>query len=327
MDIVVTGSIAYDYLMRFPGRFRDHVLLDNLSHISVSFLVDDMARHWGGNAANISYNVALLGLHPRLMGTAGKDFGDYRAWLDSVGVDTRSVVVVEDVFTASFFANTDQENNQIASFYAGAMAHARNYSLADTVDVKPDYVVISPNDPVAMDRLAEECHRRAIAFMYDPSQQLPRLEPELLRRDIERCHSLILNEYEWGMLLKKTGLTFEDVLKTVKVVVRTLGKQGAEIFTDGRLYDIPIFPLPDERIADPTGAGDAFRSGILCGIAFGWPWDVAGRCGSLCAAYALEQIGTQSHRYTPQEFVARYRTAFDDQGVLDALMDQKATTN
>src|SRR5579859_2184522 len=212
MDIVVTGSIAYDYLMRFPGRFREHILAENMEHVSLSFLVDELTRHWGGIAANIAYNLALLGQRPRLMGTVGKDFGDYRVWLEAAGVDTTPVTVIDTVFTASFFANTDLENNQIASFYSGAMAHARHYSLSDTVPGTPDYVVISPNDPDAMIRLADECHSRGIPFMYDPSQQVPRLDGDLLRHSIERCHTLIVNEYEWQMLSSKTGMGRDDVL-------------------------------------------------------------------------------------------------------------------
>ncbi len=324
MDIVVTGSIAYDYLMRFPGRFGDHLLAESLQHLSVSFLVDEMTRHWGGVAANIAYNLALLGHHPRLMGTAGKDFTDYRLWLEAVGVDTRSVAVIDHVFTASFFANTDLDNNQIASFYSGAMAYARNYSLASAFDKTPDYVVISPNDPVAMTQLAEECAQNNIPFMYDPSQQLPRLEGDELRATIERCHTLVVNEYEWSMLNTKTGMTRDDVLKYAKVLIITLGKKGADIYTDGTCYKIPIVPLPDYATVDPTGVGDAFRAGILRGMALHWPWDVTGRCAALCAAYVLENVGTQSHRYTPEEFIARYRTFFDDKGILDSMISSQA---
>jgi adenosine kinase len=325
MDIVVTGSIAYDYLMRFPGRFKDHLIPENLNRVSLSFLVDEMSRHWGGVAANIAYNLALLGHRPRLMGTVGKDFADYRAWLEAAGVDTSPVVVINEVFTASFFANTDLENNQIASFYGGAMAYAKNYSLASTVTGTPDYVVVSPNDPTAMIQLADECHERQIPFMYDPSQQVPRLDGDTLRHSIERCHTLIVNEYEWSMINHKTGMTRDDVLKQAKVLIVTLGKQGAEIYTEGQCYVIPVFPLPNQAIVDPTGVGDAFRGGILRGMALGWPWDVTGRVASLCAAYVLEHVGTQSHRYTLPEFVARYRTTFDDQGVLDTLVGNSQT--
>jgi adenosine kinase len=322
MDIVVTGSIAYDYLMRFPGKFKDHLLADNLHQISVSFLVDQMTRHWGGTAANIAYNLALMGQKPRLMGTAGKDFADYRAWLESAGVDTHSVIVEDEVFTASFFANTDDENNQIASFYGGAMAYARKYTLASVIKSTPDYVIVSPNDPIAMRQLAEECVERNIPFMYDPSQQLPRSDPETLRFAIDHCHTLIVNDYEWSMLQNKTGLTRGDVLKKVWALVITQGKRGAEIYADNQYYNVPIFPLPDGEIADPTGVGDAFRAGILCGIRYGWTWDTAGRVGALCSAYALERVGTQNHKYTMPEFIARYRTAFDDQGTLDILLKE-----
>jgi adenosine kinase len=263
----------------------------------------------------------MLGHRPRLMGTVGKDFSDYRAWLEAVGVDTSPVVVIDHVFTASFFANTDQDNNQIASFYSGAMGFARNYKLSDVINHKPDYVVISPNDPDAMNQIADECYERGIPFMYDASQQVPRLDGDTLRHSIERCHTLIVNEYEWSMISGKTGMTKDDVLKHAKVLIVTLGKQGAEIYADGTCYTIPTFPVPDHAIADPTGVGDAFRAGILRGMALNWPWEVSGRVASLCAAYVLENVGTQSHRYTLPEFVARYRTEFDDKGVLDSLLN------
>jgi adenosine kinase len=317
-EIVITGSVAYDYLMRFPGSFRESFLLDKLDKISLSFLVDDMARHWGGAGANIAYNLALLGLRPRLLATAGRDFTDYRSWLEEAGVDTRPVAVIEHVFTASFFANTDQENNQIASFYSGAMAFARDYTLTSNVEVQPDYVVISPNDPQAMYQLVDECITRGIPYMYDPSQQILRLEPDMLRRGIEHCHTLAVNEYEWNLLTRKTGLSQEDVLGRVKLLARTLGKDGAELFADGQRYVIPIFPT--ENVTDPTGVGDAFRAGLLAGLSHGWPWEVIGRVGSLCSAYAIERIGTQSHRFTPADFVARYRTVWDDGGALNSLL-------
>jgi adenosine kinase len=322
MDIVITGSIAYDYLMRFPGRFKEHLLAENLDKVTLSFLVDDMSRHWGGIAANIAYSMALLGQRPRIMGTVGRDFAEYRSWLEAAGVDTSCVVVIDKVYTASFFANTDLDNNQISSFYSGAMAYAKDYTLADTVPGNPDYVVISPNDPTAMVQLADECEQRGIPFMYDPSQQVPRLDGATLRHSIERCHSLVVNEYEWEMIKSKTGMSREDVLRQAKILIITLGRHGAEIYADGQCYPIPVFPLPDHAIADPTGVGDAFRAGILCGLAMNWPWDVTGRCAALCAAYVLENVGTQNHRFTPQEFVARYRTAFDDRGVLDTLLSK-----
>ncbi len=326
MDIVITGSVAYDYLMRFPGQFKEHLLAENLHHISVSFLVDEMTRHWGGIGANIAYSLALLGQRTRLLATVGQDFGDYRARLEAVGVDTTPVIVIDKVFTASFFANTDTDNNQIASFYSGAMAYARNYTIAETVGKLPDYVVISPNDPVAMHQLCEECHALGIPFMYDPSQQVPRLDGDNLRFGIERCHTLIVNQYEWEMIVNKTGMTLEHVLAHVKVLIITRGKRGADIYTNNQHYPIPLFPVADSAIADPTGVGDAFRAGILMGMAAGWPWEVSGRVAALCSAYVLENVGTQEHHYTPEAFVARFRTEFDDQGVLDSMLKSEASS-
>ncbi len=320
MDIVITGSVAFDYLMRFPGRFRDSLLAENLHHISVSFLVDEMTKRWGGIGANIAYSYALLGGRPRLMATVGEDFGEYRARLEKTGVDTSATIVINNVFTSSFFANTDIENNQIAAFYGGAMQFARNYTLQNTLTKLPDYVVISPNDPVAMQQLVEECHRLNIPYMYDPSQQVPRFEGEELRKGIEHAHTLMVNEYEWNMIVRKTGMLHEDVLRCVKVLIITQGKRGAEIYADGTRYDIPLFPVPDADIADPTGVGDAFRAGILKGMASGWSWEISGRVAALCSAYVLEKVGTQEHHYTPEEFVQRFRTAFDDGGVLDGMI-------
>jgi adenosine kinase len=318
MDIIVTGSIAYDYLMRFPGYFKEHLILEHLHQVSLSFLVEDMSKHWGGNSANIAFSLALLGMRPKVMGTVGRDFGDYRQWLEGVGVDTSTVRQIDDVFTASFFVNTDLENNQIASFYSGAMAYARNYSLADVYDGKPDIVVISPNDPVAMLNLAEECRNRDIRFVFDPSQQLPRFSGDELRQGFLGAYALVVNAYESELICKKTGLSVRDLCDEVDILVITMGKNGSHIYANGERIEVPIVPVSD--IKDPTGVGDAYRSGLLCGIANGWSLKLAGELGALCAAYVLEQVGTQSHRFTLPEFVARFRQHFDDQGQLDHLL-------
>jgi adenosine kinase len=321
MDILVTGSIAFDYLMRFPGKFKESLLTGALDKISVSFLVDDMTRHYGGIAPNIAYTMALLGERPRVMGTAGRDFDHYRTRLEQVGVDTSTVVVLEDVFTASFFANTDVENNQIASFYAGAMGRAGEYGIRDVTDRLPDWVVISPNAPEAMHRLISECLELKIPFVYDPSQQMPRLAAEELRYGIENCSLLAVNEYEWELVGTKTGLTLADILGQNTTVVITRGKSGAHIYAEGKEYEIPTFEV--DNIIDPTGVGDAFRAGLLTGMSRGWGWDISGRMGSLAAAYVLENVGTQNHHYTPADFVRRFRTQYDDDGVLDGLLEPR----
>jgi adenosine kinase len=319
MNVIVTGSIAYDYLMRFPGKFTDHLIEDQLHQVSLSFLVDEMTKHWGGVAANIAYNLALLGMRPRLMGTAGRDFPDYRRWLESAGVDTSTVRQIDEVFTASFFVNTDLENNQIASFYSGAMSYASDYRLADAIEDQPDLVVISPNDPIAMSRLAQECRERNIPFIYDPSQQVPRLSGEALYRDMQGAYALVVNGYEAEIICQKTHQTLNDLRRTVDILVVTRGKDGSRIYTNGDIIEVEAFP-PNE-IKDPTGGGDAYRAGLIHGLMLDWPLKLAGQVASLCATYVLEQIGTQNHQYTVEEFIQRFRSQYDDQGLLDALTE------
>ncbi|MBN1202451.1 MAG: carbohydrate kinase family protein [Anaerolineae bacterium] len=320
MKIVITGSIAFDYLMQFPGRFRDHLIEGKLDQISVSFLVENLTRQRGGSGANIAFSLALLGERPILMGTVGSDFGEYRAWLDRHGVDTSAVIEIEDVYTASFFANTDAENNQIGSFYTGAMAYAKNYALADVLDHMPDFVTVSPNDPTAMSQLAEECHKKGVPFMFDPSQQVIWLDAEPLIHGTERCTMLIVNEYEWEMIAKKTGLTRDKLVQAGKTLIITHGGDGSHIYAGGEHYVIPVFPV--EKIVEPTGVGDAYRAGLLKGIASDFGWELCGQIGSLAAVYVLEQNGTQNHSYTVPEFVRRFRTAFDDDGALDAWLKE-----
>lgn len=317
MSIVCTGSIAYDYLMSFPGYFQEHFLPNHLDKISVSFLVDSMVRQRGGTAPNIAYTLALLGERPRLMGTVGVDFADYEAWLISKGVDTSEVRVIPETFTASFFANTDRANAQICSFYSGAMAHAAQLSVAQVKPI-PDLVIISPNDPAAMDKYVTECHQYAIPYLYDPGQQVVRSDPAELRRGAQGAHGLFVNEYEFELLQKHTGLTLDDLLASVEILVVTLGDRGAALYTGGLRYDIPV--APPCQILDPTGVGDAFRGGFVRGEQLGLPWEICGRMGALASAYCLETRGPQEHHYTVAEFVTRYRQIFDDQGALDRLL-------
>jgi len=320
MTIVCTGSIAFDYLMSFPGYFRDHILPDHLDSISLSFLVDAMVRQRGGTGPNIAYTLALLGERPLLVGTVGEDFAEYRACLESKGVDTHFVKVIRGEYSASFFANTDLSNNQIASFYTGAMAHAAEINIQELVGENPELVVISPNDPKAMAQYARQCQELGIPYLYDPSQQIVRLDPEELRMGVEGAQSLFVNAYEFELLQKHTHLTSNQILSLVEIMVVTLGKEGAIVYVEGEEYHIPSYP--PEKIIDPTGVGDAFRGGFLRGYHLGLDWQTCGQMGSLAATYCLEQRGTQNHFYTPDEFVTRYRRCFDDRGVLDVLLDQ-----
>lgn len=317
MDILLTGSVAYDYLMTFPGQFKEQILPERLESISLSFLVDSMTKQRGGIAPNIAYSMALLGEKPRVMATVGEDFGDYRAWLDSKGVDTSLMKVVSGLFTASFFATTDVGSAQIASFYPGAMAHSAIQSLKD-LDKKPDLVIVSPSAPDAMMKFPAECRELGIPYLYDPSQQVLRLEGNELARDMEGAYFLFCNDYEFGLISKKTGWSLDQILEHVKVLVITRGKDGADLYSDGNSVHIPT--VPEDEIVDPTGVGDAFRGGFLAGYAHGFDWKLCGEIGSLSAVYCLEQRGTQNHAYTKEQFVKRFRQHFDDAGKLDVLL-------
>ena len=257
MDILITGSVAYDYLMTFPGLFKEQFLPERLETISLSFLVDSMSRQRGGIAPNIAYTMALLGEQPRVMATVGEDFAEYREWLESKGVDTALMQVVPGLFTASFFATTDQSNAQIASFYPGAMGVAAQQSLHDLKD-RPNLVVVSPNSPDAMMKFPAECRELGIPYLYDPSQQILRLEGAELARDMEGAHFLFVNDYEFGLISKKTGLDLANMLKHVDVIVVTRGKDGSSVYAAGKEYNIPV--VPEVQIVDPTGVGDAFRA-------------------------------------------------------------------
>jgi adenosine kinase len=325
MDIILTGSIAYDYLMRFPGRFSEYFIKEEMHQVSLSFLVDEMTKHWGGVAANIAYTMAKLGQRPKLMGTVGRDFEDYRHHLENAGVDTSTVIMVPDVFTASFFANIDVDNNQIASFYAGAMGYAGQYKLSDVYEGKPDLVVVSPNAPEAMSRLTQECRDRGIKFIYDPSQQVPRLSGEELRRDMEGAYAMVVNAYEAEIIGRKTGLSMNDMQHMLEILVVTKGKRGSDLYHHGEKYEAPVFP--EVHIKDPTGVGDAFRAGLICGLLSDWDPRLCMLVGALCATYVLEQVGTQSHHFTPEEFVERFRSTFKDDGALDSLLSTNAAEN
>ena len=317
MDILLTGSVAYDYLMTFPGHFKEQILPERLESISLSFLVESMSKQRGGIAPNIAYTMALLGRKPRVMATVGEDFGEYRDWLESKGVDTSLMEVIPGVFTASFFATTDKASAQIASFYPGAMAHSAAQSLKE-LDSKPDLVIVSPSSPDAMMKFPAECRELDIPYLYDPSQQVLRLEGKELARDMEGANFLFCNDYEFGLISKKTGWSLDQMLEHVKVLVITRGKDGADLYSDGDSVHIPT--VPEDEVVDPTGVGDAFRGGFLAGYSHGFDWKLCGEIGSLSAVYCLEQRGTQNHSYTREEFVKRFRQHFDDGGKLDVLV-------
>lgn len=318
MAIILTGSVAYDYLMSFPGYFKEQIIPEKLDTISLSFLVDVMIKQRGGVAPNIAYTLALLGEKPKLMATVGEDFEDYRKLLEECGIDTDMVKTVNGKFTASFFVNTDLSNNQIASFYTGAMADAASLTLADFSKGEADYVVISANDPGAMKKYVEECLKLKIPYLYDPGQQVARNDHDDLCRGAEEAQAVFVNEYEFDLLQKHTCLNQQQMVDRIPLVVVTLGEKGAVIYNEGKKYEIGI--VPAAKILDPTGVGDAFRGGFLRGYRTGFDLQTCGQMGALAATYCLEQKGTQNHVYSIPEFIARYRKNFDDQGMLDELI-------
>jgi adenosine kinase len=306
MDIVVTGSIAFDYLMSFPGKFTEHFLPEHMSRVSLSFLVDTMDKRRGGCAPNIAYTLALLGEKPRLMATAGQDFDEYRRWLEAAGVDTSLVREVPGKFTASFFCSTDVESNQIASFYTGAMANAGELSFRTVENC--GLAIVSPNDPGAMLQYAEECRALGVPYIWDPGQQCARMSGDELADGLSGATIVICNDYEFELIRQKTGLDEQAVLERTKALVITRGEHGCTIHEERGKTDVPA--VPPHRIVDPTGVGDAFRGGFMKGVARGADYETSARLGSVAATYALEHLGGQSHAYTWPEFRDRYESYF-----------------
>jgi adenosine kinase len=319
MSIVVTGSVAFDYIMSFPGRFADHILPDKLDRISLSFLVDDMTKVYGGCGPNIAYSLALLGERPVLLASAGQDGVEYRDWLSRNGIDTSLLQICEDCFTASFFVSTDRDQNQIATFYSGAMSRASELSLRDVQDA--EVVIISPNDPEAMRKYAGECRELGIPYVYDPSQQVARVEGEELLNSLTGAHILIVNDYEYSVLQKKSGLGEKELLDRVETIVVTLGEEGSRIATRHEETLVPV--ARPHAVLEPTGVGDAYRAGLLVGLVRGFPWPVTGRIAALAAAYVIEHPGPQPLPYTLQAFAQRYRENFGEALELAALMEPR----
>jgi adenosine kinase len=313
MKIAVTGSIATDHLMHFPGRFADQLIADQLHKVSLSFLVDDLVVRRGGVASNIAFGLGSLGLRPLLVGAVGADFADYRSWLERHGVDCDSVHVSDVAHTARFVCTTDDDLNQIASFYAGAMSEARNIELTP-IDGRAgglDLVLISANDPAAMIRHSQECRDRGFKFAADPSQQLARMEGSDVLTLITGADYLLTNDYERSLLETKAGLTGDQVLEQVRVRVTTLGKDGVEI--TGRDIERIHVPVARDVLAeDPTGVGDGFRAGFFAGISWGLGLERAAQVGSLVAALVLESVGPQEYEIRADEFGKRFAESYGD---------------
>jgi adenosine kinase len=309
VGIVVTGSIAFDNIMDFPGYFKDHILPEKVHMLSVSFLVETMKKQRGGAGANVAYNLALMGDRPLLVGAVGDDFGEYREFLEDAGVDTSAVTVVPGEFTASAFITTDLDNNQITGFYPGAMRNAGEFSLAD-VDGDVSLVVVTPDDPAAMAHYPEECRRRGLPYVFCPGQQTVSLTPEQLVGAVTGAKCVIGNDYEMELIADKTGHTVDGLLELAEIVITTLGDKGSRIASAAGTAEIGIVPHP--QVTDPTGAGDAYLAGIALGISRGAAPADFGRIGALSASYAIQHYGTQAHSYTPEQFSAESMARFGE---------------
>lgn len=311
MRIAVTGSVGRDHLMTFPGKFTDSLVADSLAKVSLSFLVDGLDVRRGGCGANISFGMAALGLNPILIASVGSDWTDYEAWLSRHGVDTSHVRISDSLHTALYMVTTDTELNQIASFFPGAMSEAREIELAPIMEKvgRFDLVVISPDDPEAMLRHTETCRREKIPFAADPSQQLARMNGEEIRSLIDGARYLFLNEYELALAMQKTGWSDQEILSKVTTRVVTLGSDGAKVEAFG---SEPIHVgVPEEKSkVDPTGVGDAFRSGFLAGVAWSLSYERCAELGSMLATYVIETKGTQEYRFSTEGFLSRFEARY-----------------
>ena len=311
MTIAVTGSIATDNLMRFPGKFSEQLLAEHLQKVSLSFLVDDLVIHRGGVAGNIAFAIGVLGGNVALVGAAGDDFGEYREWLQSHGVNCDHVLISESAHTARFVCTTDVDMAQIASFYPGAMSEARNIRLADVVSSigTPDLVIIGANDPEAMVVHTEECRKLGLPFAADPSQQLARLSGNEIRQLIDGAKYLFTNDYEWDLMLSKTGWSEADVMAQVELRVTTLGPKGVDVVEpDGTITHVDV--VPETSQVDPTGVGDAFRAGFLTGRSAGLTLERSAQLGSLVAVLVLESTGTQEWTWDHEAAATRLAGAY-----------------
>jgi adenosine kinase len=318
VSLLVTGSIATDHLMSFPGKFADSLVVDQLDKIALSFLVEDLEVRRGGCAANIAFGLGNLGLRPILVGAVGEDFVDYRSWLVRHNVDCESVHVSQTKHTARFVCTNDSTMAQIASFYAGAMSEAREIELAPIVDRVggATYVLVGPNDPEGMVRHTNECRKRGYPFIADPSQQLAFGDGDMIKELIEGAAILFSNEYESALIQQKTGWTAAEVLSKVGTQVVTLGAEGVRVERQG---EEPIFvpAVPEIAKVEPTGVGDAFRAGFLAALEWELSLERAAQLGCLLAVFVVEKVGTQEYTLHQQQFVQRFADAYGDEAAAE----------
>ncbi|MCX5846383.1 MAG: carbohydrate kinase family protein [Deltaproteobacteria bacterium] len=302
MNIIVSGSLAYDRIMDFPGHFSDHILPDKIHVLNVCFQVNGMREKFGGTAGNIAYALTLMGEKPMISATIGHDYHRYLAWLAKNGISTETIKIIEEEFTASAYITTDLADNQITGFNPGAMKHSSCLDF-DKLNPEDTIVIVSPGNLEDMINYPRACKARGIDYIFDPGQSLPVLDAKDLLDALEGCRILISNDYELNLIMSKTGLNKEDLKKRAKAIIVTLGEQGSQVFLPDGEIRIPV--VKPKKVEDPTGAGDAYRGGLISGIVRGMDIEQCARRGSVCASFAVECYGTQEYRFSPNEFDER----------------------
>lgn len=302
MNCIVIGSLGFDYIMDFPGKFSDRIMMDKTHKISLSFLVDKLNKQFGGTAGNIAYSLKLLGIEPFILSSAGHDFGPYNEFLKNNLMETKYIKQVSDVVTGSYFVVTDQEDNQIGSFYGGATKYAHELDIPENLS---QFVIVSSTTAEAMKMAVDQCIERKIKFMYDPAFQIGGLPVEDLKHGIENCQIFIGNDYEIALVEKKLNIEHEALIKMMPILITTLGASGSVI--ENKEQRIEIKPAKADLVLDPTGAGDAFRGGFMAGYLRGYDLQTCGQMGSIAAVYTVEKYGTMTHKFTKDEFISRYK--------------------
>ncbi len=306
MSALICGSFAFDNIMVFPDRFKEHILPDKIHMLNVSFLVPEMRREFGGCAGNIAYNLKLIGGDPLPMGAVGADFAPYSEWMNKCDISQHHLTEIVGSFTAQAFITTDLDDNQITAFHPGSMNEAHINNVADVENVSIG--IISPDGRDGMIQHAEQFVEASIPFIFDPGQAMPMFDGDDLKRFIEQATWVSVNDYEWELMQERTGYSEKDVLQHVKALIVTRGSEGADIHTRNEMVSIPVAKV--DAVVDPTGCGDAFRAGLLYGLMKDLDWETTGRIASLLGGIKIEQHGTQNHSFTMDEFKIRYQNSF-----------------
>ena len=306
MTALICGSFAYDHIMVFPGRFKDHILPDKIHILNVCFVVPELKHEFGGSGGNIIYNMKLLDADCLPMGTVGTDFAEYREWLEQNGIELRHIRVIDDTYTAQCFITTDLDDNQITTFQVGAMVHSHENKVAMAEDISIG--IVAPDGKEGMLQHARQFAEAGIPFIFDPGQNVTVLSRDELLDSFEHATWLVFNDYEWQLVEDKTGLTTASVMDLVDTLIVTRGASGSIIHSRGQRIDIPAARA--ERLVDPTGCGDAYRAGLLYGLMRSMDWDTTGRIASLMGKIKIEARGTQNHRFSEQEFVELFKLQF-----------------